>query len=208
MSIWPVSDEPPTSERNTYGRPRRWNRGSEVARVVLTCGAVSAVALVFPAVSVTGAFSHTAVVYFWIGSSLATLALRNLIRALVSTPETGRPREALIVGSGPRGQRLERELRVWAPEEYKVVGFVDCADHRSPGGAAGELLGTLDQVENILMRRAIDEVLITLPIKSRYAEIQSVLQSCERVGVPARYLRISSTRSRDEPATKGIDRHW
>ena len=164
------------------------NRGSEIARVVLTCGVVSAVALVFPAVSVTGAFSHRAVLYFWIASSVATLALRNLIRALVSTPETRRPREALIVGSGPRGQRLERELRASAAGEYNVVGFVDSADQRSSNGTGDALLGSLDQVEAILMRRAIDEVVITLPIKSRYAEIQSVLESCERVGVPARYL--------------------
>ncbi len=164
------------------------NRGSEIARVVLTCGVVSAVALVFPAVSVTGAFSHRAVLYFWIGSSVAILSLRNLIRALVSTPETRRPREALIVGSGPRGQRLEQELRASVAGEYNVVGFVDSADQRSSNGGGDALLGSLDQIEAILMRRAIDEVLITLPIKSRYGEIQSVLESCERVGVPARYL--------------------
>ena len=164
------------------------NRGSEIARVVLTCGGVSAVALVFPAVSVTGAFNHWAVLYFWIGSSVATLALRNLIRALVSTPETRRPREALIVGSGPRGQRLEQELRASVAGEYNVVGFVDSADQRSSNAGSDALLGSLDQIEAILMRRAIDEVLITLPIKSRYGEIQSVLESCERVGVPARYL--------------------
>ena len=163
-------------------------RRSETPRVVVTCGLVSAVALVFPAVSVTGAFSYQAVLYFWIGSSLAILALRNLVRTLVSTPETRRPREALIVGSGPRGQRLERELRASAVEEYKVLGFVDTVDHRAGTTGAGELLGSLDQVESILMHSAVDEVLITLPIKSRYAEIQAVLQSCERVGVPARYL--------------------
>jgi exopolysaccharide biosynthesis polyprenyl glycosylphosphotransferase len=50
------------------------------------------------------------------------------------------------------------------------------------------LLGSLEEVESVLMHSAIDEVLIALPIKSRYAEIQSVLESCERVGVPARYL--------------------
>jgi exopolysaccharide biosynthesis polyprenyl glycosylphosphotransferase len=155
---------------------------------VLTCGLVSTVALVFPAVSVTGAFSYEAVLYFWIGSSAAMLALRNLMRTLVSTPEAARPRDALIVGSGPRGQRLERELRTSAAEEYNVVGFVDSADQRPATGRPGMLLGSLEEVESVLMHSAIDEVLIALPIKSRYAEIQSVLESCERVGVPARYL--------------------
>jgi exopolysaccharide biosynthesis polyprenyl glycosylphosphotransferase len=163
-------------------------RRSESARVVLTCGLVSTVALVFPALSVTGAFSYEAVLYFWIGSCAAMLALRNLMRTLVSTPEAARPRDALIVGSGPRGQRLERELRTSAAEEYNVVGFVDSADQRPATGRPGMLLGSLEEVESVLMHSAIDEVLIALPIKSRYAEIQSVLESCERVGVPARYL--------------------
>jgi exopolysaccharide biosynthesis polyprenyl glycosylphosphotransferase len=163
-------------------------RRSESARVALTGGLVSAVALVFPAVSVTGAFSYEAVLYFWIGSSAAMVALRNLMRTLVSTPEAERPRDALIVGSGPRGQRLELELRTSGAEEYNVVGFVDSADQRPANGGPGALLGSLEQVESILMHSAIDEVLITLPIKSRYAEIQSVLESCARIGVPARYL--------------------
>jgi exopolysaccharide biosynthesis polyprenyl glycosylphosphotransferase len=163
-------------------------RRSESARVVITCALVSTVALVFPAVSVTGAFSYEAVLYFWVGSSAAMLTLRNLMRTLVSTPQAGRPRDALIVGSGPRGQRLERELRTSAAEEYNVVGFVDSVDQRPASGPPGVLLGSLEQVESILMHSAIDEVLITLPIKSRYAEIQAVLESCERVGVPARYL--------------------
>jgi exopolysaccharide biosynthesis polyprenyl glycosylphosphotransferase len=163
-------------------------RRSESARVIVTCGLVSAVALVFPAVSVTGAFSYEVVLYFWIGSSAAMLALRNLMRTLVSTPEAERPRDALIVGSGPRGQRLERELRTSTVREYNVVGFVDSADQRPATDRPGVLLGSLEQVESILMHSAIDEVLITLPIKSRYAEIQSVFETCERVGVPARYL--------------------
>jgi exopolysaccharide biosynthesis polyprenyl glycosylphosphotransferase len=38
------------------------------------------------------------------------------------------------------------------------------------------------------MHRAIDEVLIALPIKSRYDEIQQTIRVCQRVGVRARYL--------------------
>jgi exopolysaccharide biosynthesis polyprenyl glycosylphosphotransferase len=69
-----------------------------------------------------------------------------------------------------------------------VVGFVDADDHRPAAESHAGLLGPLEQVESILMHRAVDEVLIALPIKSHYAEIQAVLESCERVGVPARYL--------------------
>jgi len=164
-------------------------RSAEPARVLLTCGLVSALALAFPMVSVTGAFSYAAVLFFWIGSSAAMLLFRNLMRALVPLQEPDRAREALIVGSGPRAQRLERELRAAEGDaRYRVMGFVDSIDCRPVQDRQEALLGSLDQVEAVLMRSAPDEVLITLPIKSAYTEIKSVLESCERVGIPARYL--------------------
>ena len=162
-------------------------RRSEVRRVAVTCGMASAVALVFPAISVTGAFHYEAVLYFWMGSTVTMLALRGLFRALVIVPETAGLRTALIVGSGPRGQRLHGELRSSQSRAYHVVGFVDSDDRRSVENSAGPFLGGLEQLESILMHNAIDEVLVALPIKSRYTEIQSVLESCERVGVSAKY---------------------
>ena len=163
-------------------------RQAEATRVVLSTGLVSLVALLFPTVSVTGAFSYAAVLYFWLGSTGAILALRALVRSLVPIQESSRARDALIVGTGPRAQRLAQELHAAGAERFHVVGFVDSADHRPPSADRDSYLGSLDQVEHILMRSAVDEVLITLPIKSAYADIQAVLECCERVGVPARYL--------------------
>jgi exopolysaccharide biosynthesis polyprenyl glycosylphosphotransferase len=165
-------------------RSRRW----ESVRVAITCGLVSAVALAFPAMSITGAFRYSAILYFCIGSSVAILALRNLVRTLVPQSQEGPVRHALIVGIGPRGQRLYQELGGARGAEYNIVGFVDTADHPAAGAPAGMMLGRLEQLEGILMRNAIDEVLIALPIKSRYAEIERVLESCQRVGVRANYL--------------------
>jgi exopolysaccharide biosynthesis polyprenyl glycosylphosphotransferase len=163
-------------------------RRREAVRVVLTCTLVSGVALTFPTISKTGAFQYSAVFYFWIGSSLGILALRNLIRALIPRTQPGVTRDALIVGTGPRGQRLYHELAVVRKAEYTVVGFVDSADQATSVALNGNMLGRLEDLEGILMRNAIDEVFIVLPIKSQYAEIQRVLETCERVGVRAKYL--------------------
>jgi exopolysaccharide biosynthesis polyprenyl glycosylphosphotransferase len=38
------------------------------------------------------------------------------------------------------------------------------------------------------MRQAVDQVLIALPARSRYVEIQRTIDICERGGVPAKYL--------------------
>jgi exopolysaccharide biosynthesis polyprenyl glycosylphosphotransferase len=58
----------------------------------------------------------------------------------------------------------------------------------SDGDPSGPLLGSLDDLEGILMRSDIDEVVVALPIKSQYMEIQRVIQICERMGVHAKYL--------------------
>jgi exopolysaccharide biosynthesis polyprenyl glycosylphosphotransferase len=167
----------------------RWesirHRRSEVLRVGLACALLSIVALVLPTISVTGAFRYTAIPVFWLGSTVGMLVWRVLVRTLVIVPEPSGQRTALIVGTGPRAQRLWRDLRARRSLSYRVVGFVDSDDHRASRDDA--VLGGLEQLEGILMRNAIDEVLVALPIKSRYVEIQSVLETCERVGVRAKF---------------------
>jgi exopolysaccharide biosynthesis polyprenyl glycosylphosphotransferase len=164
----------------------------DARRVILTCGITSAVALAFPTISKTGAFQHLAVLYFWIGSSVGILAVRgvtrSLVLALMPRAQPGVLRDALIVGAGPRGQRLYRELAASRSGEYNILGFLDSATEPSSHNHIGPMLGRLEDLEGILMRSTIDEVLIALPIKSHYTEIQRVMESCERVGVKAKYL--------------------
>jgi hypothetical protein len=71
---------------------------------------------------------------------------------------------------------------------YDVVGFVDEPHHARTGQRGLEpVIGTIEQLEQILMRQAIDEVVIALPVKSCYHHIQRVLELCERAGVQAKY---------------------
>jgi exopolysaccharide biosynthesis polyprenyl glycosylphosphotransferase len=163
-------------------------RRMEMVRVALAFGLISAAALVFPAISATGAFRYSAVLYFWVTGTAVTMLLRTVVRSLVAIPESGTKREVIIVGTGPRAVRLLAELQDTRPGEYHMVGFLDSDDHRPSGGQQGAVLGTLDDIESVLMHHAIDEVFIALPIKSYYADIQRVIESCERVGVRARYM--------------------
>jgi len=45
------------------------------------------------------------------------------------------------------------------------------------------MLGSIDQFEHILRNNVIDEVLVTLPIKSFYSEIEKILSICENMGI-------------------------
>jgi len=158
---------------------------AEAGRVLAACTVGGTLALAFPLMSKTGAFSFAAVLYFWIGTSAAMLGLRRLLR-LATTPGPGSVRDIVIIGSGPRALKVYRDL-CKESGAYRVLGFVDSSTPASEE-IAGQMLGTLDQLESLLMHRAVDEVFIALPVRSCHSEIQSAIQVCERVGVRAKYL--------------------
>jgi exopolysaccharide biosynthesis polyprenyl glycosylphosphotransferase len=159
----------------------------EFARLLGACTTGSAMALIFPAISVTGAFRPLVVLEFWVGSVLALAVLRGALRRLVLWQDR-EAREVLIVGTGPRALQLYEHLSDGADSRVRVAGFVDGNVWSAEHLPQGLFLGQLQELESLLMRRAVDEVLIALPIKSRYQDVQDVLQICERVGVRAKYL--------------------
>ncbi len=169
-------------DRRRLGQPFR----SEASRLLVAATAGSAAALVFPLTTVSGAIALTHLQYFW----AAALAFGLVVRAGRRGAERlgyRHARRTLIVGTGRLARRVYRDIGSHGPQRYEVVGFVD-----EPNGLADERgpmhrIGTLTQLEQILMREVIDEVIIALPVKSCYQQIQSAIRVCERAGVEAKY---------------------
>ena len=123
--------------------------------------------------------------------SFATISVALLICARIVAscyhhlvrPAIRRERNVVIVGSGWRGQMLASELARHSQWNYGLIGFVDSG----PPEPVSNLLGGIDCLEAILVANAIDEVIITLPVKSRYDDIQESISICERVGVQSRF---------------------
>ncbi len=44
-------------------------------------------------------------------------------------------------------------------------------------------MGDLDELENIAKNQVVDEVFITLPMKSFYQQIEKILKFCEQAGI-------------------------
>jgi exopolysaccharide biosynthesis polyprenyl glycosylphosphotransferase len=169
-----------------YDEKRIGDRRAEAMRILVAVTAGSVVALAFPVISVSGAFGYLTIVYYWIGSAVIMLLFRAGIRALLSV-RSHKVQDVLIVGSGPRALRLYRYLCERCPNTH-LLGFVDSSNSELASEVESRLLGDLDGLEDLLMRHAVDEVLIALPARSRYAEIQRTIEICERGGVPAKYL--------------------
>lgn len=186
-----------------YKAPVINRRGSETLRVALLCTVMSGGAVVFPAVSVTGAFRLSTVTCFWLLSMAGLLILRVLLRS-VAASRAHPVRDTLIVGSGSRAMKLFGRLQ-GGMEHRRVLGFVDSVDGAVSDLVQPRLLGSLDELEGLLMHRAIDEVLIALPMKSRYNEIQNVIRVCERVGVRVKYLSDIFEHARSAPRYEESD---
>jgi exopolysaccharide biosynthesis polyprenyl glycosylphosphotransferase len=177
----------------------------ELVQVTKACVVASVFALLFPLTSQTGAFTPPIVLYFLPTAIMACLCGRLVARAFASrlaNAFTG-PRNVIIVGSGPRASAIYERLRGPGEKYTQVLGFVDTNGHSVTATIGKRMLGGIEDLEAILMNRPVDEVVIALPAKSCYDEIQTAIQTCERAGVEAKYLsdvfQLSLARPRFEP---------
>jgi len=169
-----------------------WNRiltrSEELSSVVAATTVGSSFTLIFVLSSKSGAFDAAVVLYFWLAVTGLVLLIRSMLRTLAFNSPTSETQDVIIVGSGPRAFSLYRQLSGDRRAGYNVLGFVDSNEAISSEEISHRLLGRLDQLESILMRQALDEVVIALPMRSCYSDIHNVIQVCERVGVRAKYL--------------------
>lgn len=101
-------------------------------------------------------------------------------------PAFRKPRSVLVCGTGLRARNATLELPEDREFRYHLEGYVDSAQQPECSGIA-PYLGNLPQLETLLMRLPVDEVLIALPIKSHFNEIEDIISVCGRVGIEVKY---------------------
>ncbi|HEX6186945.1 MAG TPA: sugar transferase [Pyrinomonadaceae bacterium] len=172
------------------GLYRKRSRRYAALRLIAATACGSLCALLFVFSSNTGAFRFDAVIWCWIIALPLTLSVRLFLRNMTEPIATTKhPRQVLIVGTGARAARCARELRAPGNENYQVLGFLDIPGTRAMSFELKQkLLGDLSQLESTIIQNQVDEVLITLPIRSCYEEVQQAIEICERTGVECKYL--------------------
>ncbi len=163
---------------------------NKFARLVKACAVGSLVVAIYPLLNNTKAFRESHVVWFWLGTILFSGLVRLIIFALTHpfVQNGSEVRKLLIVGSSERAYHLYEKLCAMPQPRYELLGFVDSnLPPQAPDFVRSHLLGKREQLEDILFSQIVDEVLIALPIKSQYAQIEEALQVCKRVGVEARF---------------------
>lgn len=90
----------------------------------------------------------------------------------------------LVVGAGELGRKYYDNLMRNPEFGFQVIGFLDdfVKEFDCTNKKYGNILGTIDQLSEILENKLVDEVVIALPIRvhKRYREIVMV---CEKAGV-------------------------
>jgi exopolysaccharide biosynthesis polyprenyl glycosylphosphotransferase len=92
------------------------------------------------------------------------------------------PKLYLIVGSRRRAIEGYKRLLGYRARPGCVLGFID-ADDSHAQYLPGDYLGSMDRLEELLMRNPIDMVYLALPLRSQYATVQEAIWTCERMGV-------------------------
>ena len=134
------------------------------------------------------AFTPFFITVFWLSSIGLTMSFRGVLRyALKKVRLYDRNlRFVLIVGTNKRAFDFARMIEEKKELGYRLLGYIDKNMYLSNGDA--KLLGTIEDFPTIVKNHVIDEVVITLPIKSHYEEIQKIVQKAEEHGIITRYL--------------------
>jgi len=98
-------------------------------------------------------------------------------------------KKLLLVGNGPRAEWLATQVAERSDLGYRLVGYVD-EERRvtNPALASVPWLGQFEELRSVIAREVVDEVFITLPIKSQYSRIEEAITILEEQGIMVHLL--------------------
>ncbi len=125
---------------------------------------------------------------FWFTASVLLLTVRT---SVLTFEESIRPRfrprrTAIICGTGPLARMQAEDLPGNRQYRYQLLGFVDNNPHLETE-LMGPLLCGVRDLESLLMHCPVDEVIIGLPLKSHFGEVEQIVAICGRAGVQIQY---------------------
>lgn len=129
---------------------------------------------------------------FWVLSTSILLASRIALHTILKNiRRRGRnTRQMVIIGTGERAQNFARKVKQTPELGYNIKGFIDdpWSGLETFRGNGWRYLGSLNDFKEILRKNVIDEVVISLPVKSYYDKISNIICLCEQQGIIIRFL--------------------
>jgi exopolysaccharide biosynthesis polyprenyl glycosylphosphotransferase len=93
-------------------------------------------------------------------------------------------KKLLLIGNGPRAEWLAAQVAERTDLGYRLVGYVD-EERRLKNRALYTVpwLGHFTDLRQVIANEVVDEVFITLPIKSQYSRIEEAITILEEQGI-------------------------
>jgi Undecaprenyl-phosphate glucose phosphotransferase len=171
---------------NFYTSKRKKQFSYEVFKIiqvhVLSLLLLLSVLFIFKEVDV----SRSYLLLFLVTSILATSFYRYIVKvSLKRLRQKGFNKQyVLILGAGSLGRQFYANLGQHPELGFEIVGFLD--DYQTEHGLEHQgykpIIGKISDLEGILERMIIDEVIIALPLDA-HAQFGRIINICEKMGV-------------------------
>ena len=148
--------------------------------IVLTTGAFLIGIRPFPRVFVTAYFLMALFSFIITRLSLYFYLDRRALTTFNS-------RQILLVGVKDRVSAVAQALDQQRSWGHQVAGFLNVDGKGNPRTGSIPILGSLDEFDNVLRERQIDEVIFALP-KGSPIDLRKFFGKCERIGVGVRIV--------------------
>jgi exopolysaccharide biosynthesis polyprenyl glycosylphosphotransferase len=175
-----------------YRSHRLSTRKSEIADVIKVSSLCTLILFAAATIFHIRLASPLFVFFFWAFSSSILICSRLVMRiALKQTRLRGRNlRHVLIVGSNIRTAEVAEKLGSRPELGYQVIGFVDrewsgCHELSQRGYSR---VCDFEGLPEFLRKNVVDEVFITLPVRSFHDDAARVASMCEEQGIIVRFL--------------------
>jgi len=136
--------------------------------------------------------SFQVIAVFWVCSTIISITSRILLRYFLQWVRIqGRNlRHVLIIGTNSRAIQFGDKLLASPELGYRVIGFVDdeWVGVDSLKKTKYRLVCDLNGFQAFVRNLVVDEVIVTLPLKSLYEKASRIIAICEEQGIIARYL--------------------
>lgn len=114
--------------------------------------------------------------------------LRRLTKDWYQDVYQGEKRKLLIIGAGDAGEMILRDIKGKPHIHFQVIGFLDDDPKKKKATLHGiPVLGTVDDIGDVVKRYPIDEILIAIPSASG-KQMRRIIEKCRTTGL--KYLTI------------------
>jgi len=197
------------SAMSLYGSKRLASRRSEafdVMKATTLCAFVLGVAsVVLDFQWVRSSF----VLAFWGCSTILIVSVRMVVRTWQRAARThGRDsRNMLIVGSNQRAIDFAKSIQSRPELGYRIIGFADqeWAGMEEMQNCGWKRVCGLEELRDFLRRSVVDEVVLTIPLRSFHDLASSVASMCEQQGIILRVLSDLFNLKQSVPAVEEFD---